>query len=503
MSFQFFVYLFQFQFNRMQPVYLLVILFLYFGFLLGIAYFTGKDDSNAAFFTANRNSPWYLVAFGMIGTSLSGVTFISVPGWVQSTQFSYLQIVFGYLLGYMVIALVLIPIYYNLQITSIYEYLEKRFGLRSQKTGAALFIISRLLISAFRLFLVASVLQYFILDAWNIPFEATVIFSVALIWLYTKRGGIRTIVYTDVFQTTFMLAAMLGSVWILMNKLNYNLTDLIHSEQYQKYSQILFWDDWKDRKNFFKSVLGGMFIAIAMTGLDQDNMQKNLTCNNQKEAKWNVLSLGVILIFVNFVFLFLGALLFIYSEKQGIPIPVVDGKVSTDLLYPQIAIYGELGIPIAVIFFIGLISAAYSSADGALTALTTSFSIDLIKIEKYEPEKQKRLRKQIHFGISVLLILVIILFRYILKDNVISSLLQVTTYTYGPLLGLFAFGIFTRHKIKERFLPWIALISVLFTVVLNKYIGNLIEGFNFGYEILAINGLFTYLSLFLIKRKKE
>lgn len=487
----------------MQPIYLFAILILYFGMLLAIAYRTGKDDSNAAFFTANRNSRWYLVSFGMIGTSLSGVTFISVPGWVQSTQFSYMQIVFGYLLGYIVIAFVLIPVYYSLQITSIYEYLQRRFGLVSQKTGAVLFMVSRLLISAFRLFLVASVLQYFILDAWNIPFEATVIFSVALIWLYTNRGGIRTIVYTDVFQTTFMLAALVGSVWILLNKLNYNLPELIYSDQFRKYSQFLFWDDWKDRKNFFKSVTGGMFIAIAMTGLDQDNMQKNLTCKNTKEAKWNLLSLGVVLIFVNFIFLFLGALLFMFADKNGIQIPVVEGKITTDLLYPEIAINGKLGFPIAVLFFIGLISAAYSSADGALTSLTTSFSIDFINIEKYAPEKQKRIRKQVHLGISVVLILVIILFRSVLKENVISSLLQVTTYTYGPLLGLFAFGIFTPYKIKERFLPWIAILSVLVTILLNKYIGNFIEGFNFGYEILAINGLFTFLSLFLIKRKKE
>lgn len=485
----------------MQPIYLFAILILYFGMLLAIAYRTGKDDSNAAFFSANRNSRWYLVAFGMIGTSLSGVTFISVPGWVQSTQFSYMQIVFGYLLGYIVIAFVLIPIYYNLQITSIYEYLQRRFGLVSQKTGAALFIVSRLLISAFRLFLMASVLQYFILDAWNIPFEATVIFSVALIWFYTNRGGIRTIVYTDLFQTTFMLAALAGSVWILLNKLNYSLPELIHSDQYTKYSQFLFWDDWKDRKNFFKSVIGGMFIAIAMTGLDQDNMQKNLTCKNTKEAKWNLLSLGVVLIFVNFIFLFLGALLFMFADKNGIKIPVVEGKITTDMLYPEIAINGELGFPIAVLFFLGLISAAYSSADGALTSLTTSFSFDFINIEKHTPEKQKRIRKQVHLGISAVLILVIILFRSILKENVISSLLQVTTYTYGPLLGLFAFGIFTPYNIKEWFLPWIAILSVIFTIMLNKYIGNFIEGFNFGYEILAINGLFTFLSLFLIKRK--
>ena len=305
----------------MRPIQLFLIVLAYFILMIFISWLTSKDDSNLAFFRASKKSKWYMVAFGMIGASLSGVTFISVPGWVQSTQFSYMQIVFGYLLGYLIIASVLIPLYYRLNITSIYEYLLQRFGLISQKTGAIFFFVSRMLIASFRLFLVASVLQYFILDAWKVPFEVTVIFSVLLIWLYTFKSGIKTIVYTDVVQTIFMLLALFGSIWIILNKLEFSFFELIKTESYQQYSRIIFADDWLDKKYWIKSILGGMFIAIAMTGLDQDNMQKNLTCKNVKEAQWNVISLGFVLLLINFLFLFLGALLFIYADKVGIAMP--------------------------------------------------------------------------------------------------------------------------------------------------------------------------------------
>ena len=485
----------------MNPTLLLFIVLLYFGILFLISYITGKDDSNTAFFNANKKSPWYVVAFGMIGASLSGVTFISVPGWVQSTEFSYLQIVFGYLLGYLVIAFVLLPIYYRLNLTSIYEYLNQRFGNTSHKTGAFFFFISRILIASFRLFLVATVFQYFMLDEWNIPFEITVILSVLLIWLYTFRSGIKTIVWTDTLQTFFMLFAVIATIMIIINKLDFSFTELIQTNSYKKYSQIFFTDDFNDKKHWVKSILGGMFIAIAMTGLDQDNMQKNLTCKNTKEAKWNVISLGLILILVNLVFLFLGALLFIYAEKFNITIPVVEGKIKTDLLYPEIALNGNLGTPIAIIFILGLIAAAYSSADSALTSLTTSFSIDFLDIENKKENLQKIIRKKVHIGISILLILVIISFRYVLKDNVISSLLQVATYTYGPLLGLFAFGIFTKFQIKDKWVWIIAILSVVFTYVLNKNSATWFGGYIFGFEILIFNGLFTFMGLYIIRKK--
>jgi len=486
----------------MQPLYILLLIAIYFCVLLAIAYFTGKNDSNETFFKANKKSPWYVVAFGMVGASLSGVTFISVPGWVQSSQFSYMQIVFGYLFGYFVIAYVLIPIYYNLKVTSIYEFLKHRFGTTSHKTGAFFFFISRVLVASFRLFLVASVLQYFIFDAWKVPFEITVILSILLIWVYTFKGGIKTIVWTDTLQTLFMLFAVFATIYIILNKLNWNVSDVFASIEFKNYSKLIFTDDFNDKKHLIKSFLGGMFIAIAMTGLDQDMMQKNLTCKNTKEAQWNVLSLGFVLIFVNFVFLTLGALLFIYAEKFGIAVPTIDGVVKTDLLFPEIALNGDLGISISVVFILGLIAAAYSSADSALTSLTTSYCIDFLDIENKEPSKQKAIRKKTHIAISALLVVVIVLFKYVLKDNVISSLLQVVSYTYGPLLGLFTLGIFTKIAIKDNYVWIVAVISVIATYFINAYSETVLNGYVFGYELLIVNGLITFLGLLLLKKNE-
>ena len=484
----------------MKPTYILILIAVYFCLLLLIAYFTGKNDNNETFFKANKKSPWYVVAFGMVGASLSGVTFISVPGWVQSSQFSYMQIVIGYLFGYFVIAYVLIPIYYNLKVTSIYEFLKHRFGSSAHKTGAFFFFISRVLGASFRLFLVASVLQYFIFDAWNVPFEITVILSILLIWIYTFKGGIKTIVWTDTLQTLFMLIAVFTTIYIILNQLNWSVSDIFASEEYHKYSKILFSDDFNDKKHFIKSFLGGMFIAIAMTGLDQDMMQKNLTCKNIKEAQWNILSLGFVLIIVNFVFLTLGALLFIYAEKFGIATPVVEGEIKTDLLFPEIALNGGLGINIGIVFILGLIAAAYSSADSALTSLTTSYCIDFLDIENREKSKQKSIRKRVHILISILLILVIIIFKYVLKDNVISSLLQVASYTYGPLLGLFAFGIFTKYPIKDNYVWVIAVLSVIASYLINDFSTQIFNGYVFGYELLIVNGLITFIGLYLIRK---
>ena len=486
----------------MSSFSILTLILIYFLVLITIAYFTGKNDSNDTFFKANKKSPWYVVAFGMIGASLSGVTFISVPGWVESSQFSYMQIVFGYLFGYFVIAYVLIPIYYNLKVTSIYEYLKHRFGTISHKTGAFFFFISRILGASFRLFLVASVLQYFIFDAWNVPFEITVILSILLIWIYTFKGGIKTIVWTDTLQTLFMLVAVFATIFIILAKLDWSFSEIYSSSALDNYSQIFFTEDFNDKKHFVKSFLGGMFIAIAMTGLDQDMMQKNLTCKNIKEAQWNIVSLGFVLILVNFIFLTLGALLFVYAEKFGIATPIVDGSVKTDLLFPEIALNGNLGSTISIVFILGLIAAAYSSADSALTSLTTSYCIDFLDIENKEISKQKSIRKKTHIIISAILVLVIIIFRYVLEDNVISSLLQVASYTYGPLLGLFAFGIFTKFKIKDKLVWVIAVISVICTYFINLNSITLLNGYVFGYELLIVNGIITFIGLLLIRDKQ-
>ena len=487
----------------MQASHILIIVAVYFLFLIGISYFTGKNDNNLSFFKANNKSPWYVVAFGMIGASLSGVTFISVPGWVAGSKFSYMQIVFGYFFGYLTIAYVLLPIYYKANITSIYEYLGTRFGVITHKTGAFYFFVSRVLGASFRLFLVATVLQYFMFDEWNIPFEFTVFFSILLIWLYTYKGGIKTIVWTDTLQTFFMLFAVFAAIYIILDSFGWSLLDGLNSQEFKKYSQIIFTEDVNDKKFWLKSFLGGMFIAIAMTGLDQDMMQKNLTCKNTKEAQWNILSLGFVLIIVNFIFLFLGALLFIYAEKNNISIPMEKGILKTDLLFPKIALTGNLGLPIAIFFVLGLIAAAYSSADSALTSLTTSFCFDFLNIQSKDKKKQKNIRKLTHVGVSILLIVVIIIFKRVLKDNVISSLLTVASYTYGPLLGLFAFGIFSKQKLHEKLVPIITLLSVVFTAILSNNSKVWFHGYTFGFELLIINGLITYLGLLAIVKKQK
>ncbi len=487
----------------MEPFVLLSIVALYFFLLIGISYLTGKNDSNTNFFKAGKSSPWYVVAFGMIGASLSGVTFISVPGWVQSSQFSYMQIVIGYLFGYIAIAYILIPLYYKANITSIYQFLDSRFGPTSHKTGAFFFFVSRVLGASFRLFLVASVFQYFIFDAMGISFEFTVVISILMIWIYTFKGGIKTIVWTDTLQTLFMLIAVGTAIVTLLGEFEGTIFDVLASPTFKTYSKTLFTEDFNDKKYWIKSLLGGMFIAIAMTGLDQDMMQKNLTCKNSKEAQWNIMSLGFVLIFINFIFLFLGALLFMYAEKYNIAIPMIDGKVKTDLLFPEIALNGVLGTPLAVVFILGLIAAAYSSADSALTSLTTSFCYDFLDIDKKPKNQQTKIRKNAHILVSLLLIVVIIVFKYILEDNVISSLLQIASYTYGPLLGMFAFGIFTKHRVKDQIVPFIAIVSVLLSTLLNTFSEEYLQGYQFGYELLIVNGGLTFLGMHLIRAKRE
>jgi Na+/proline symporter len=486
----------------MSPIYIILLILVYFGILIFISFLTGKDDSNAVFFKANRNSPWYLVAFGMVGASLSGVTFISVPGWVEATQFSYMQIVMGYVAGYFIVAYVLLPVYYRLNVTSIYQYLEQRFGNVSYKTGTTFFFISRILGASFRLFLVASVLQYFVFDSWNVPFEVTVILSVLMIWVYTFRAGIKTIVWTDTLQTLFMILAVLASIYYINQQIGWSFGDFITSDALKTYSKTFFFDDFLAKNHFIKSFVGGMFITICMTGLDQDMMQKNLTCKNLKEAQKNMISFSFTLLIVTFVFILLGALLFIYADKFGISIPVVDGEIKTDLLFPEVALKSNLGITVGVIFILGLIAAAYSSADSALTSLTTSFCVDFLDIEHKDKNYQKAIRKKVHIGMSVVLVVVIIIYRYVLQDNVINSLLQVASYTYGPLLGLFAFGLFTKYSIKDKYVWIISIISVIITYILNKNSVPWLKGYVFGFELLPVNGLITFLGLWLIKSKK-
>ena len=482
----------------MHPTHILLLIAAYFVILLIISYFTGKSDSNAAFFKGENKSPWYLVAFGMIGTSLSGVTFMSVPGWVQDSQFTYMQVVSGYFFGYLVIAFVLLPLYYKLNVTTIYEYLDQRFGRRSYKTGAIFFFISRMLGSAFRLFLVATVLQAYVFYTWNIPFALTVCISVLLIWLYTARGGIKTIVWTDTFQTLFMLSAVVIAIYVMLQNLDWSLMEFLRSDELKVYSKTFQFDDILAKDYFWKSFFGGMFITICMTGLDQDMMQKSLTCKNLKDAQKNVMSYSLVFIPVNLLFLGLGALLFIYAINSGMSIPD-----RTDLLFPEIAINSELSISLAVLFLLGLIAAAYSSADGALTALTTSFCIDFLNFQNKKQSAQKRIRKKVHIGMSITLALIIIIFNYVLDSSVIDTLLKAAAYTYGPLLGLFAFGIFTKWRVKDKWVILVAFISVGLTALLDIIPPDKIGGYHFNYELLVINGLFTFIGLILIRTKQN
>lgn len=469
--------------------------------LILISYLTGKNDSNEDFFKAGKQSPWYVVAFGMVGASLSGVTFISVPGWIDGSQFSYFQVVLGYMVGYFVVAFVLMPIYYKLNVTSIYEYLLERFGTVSHKTGAFFFFVSRVLGAAFRLFLVAIVLQQFVFDEWNVPFEVTVIISILLIWIYTNKGGIKTIVWTDTLQTLFMILAVILSIYFINDSLNWSFGEFLASNELKEYSKVLVTDSFLERSYFLKSFIGGMFITICMTGLDQDMMQKNLTCKTLKDAQKNMISFSIVLVGVTFLFMLLGALLFIYAKRNSIAIPLMDGNPKTDLLFPEIALNSGLGITVAITFMLGLIAAAYSSADSALTSLTTSFCVDFLDIEKKPKDQQKKIRKQTHIGMSLLLIVVIIAFKYILNSNVIDSLLTVAGYTYGPLLGLFAFGIFTNYKVKDNYVWIVALSSVILIMLIANIPPENLGGYIVGYELLPINGLLTFIGLILIRRK--
>jgi Na+/proline symporter len=469
----------------MTPILILSIVAAYFIVLILISYFTGKSDSNDAFFLGNKQSPWYIVSFGMIGATLSGVTFISVPGWVAYSQFSYMQMILGMTAGYFVIANVLMPIYYRMNLTSIYAYLGDRFGASTHKTGAFFFLLSRTIGASFRLYLVANVMQIAIFDAWNVPFWLTVSLTIVLIWIYTFRSGIKTIIWTDTLQTLFMLLAVGVSIWLISDKMDLGLLDLTQTIRQSDYSQIFFWEG---KQHFLKQFLSGAFLAIVMTGLDQDMMQKNLSCRSLSDAKKNMYSFSVVLIVVNIFFLALGALLYLYAEQIGMDISKGDD------LFPLVALKADLGLGVGIFFILGLIAAAYSSADSALTSLTTSFCIDFLNIEQKEDRQQVQTRKWVHVGFSLLLVVAILIFKAINDDSVISALFKVAGYTYGPLLGLFAFGIFTKWNIKDRAVPIVAVLSPVIAYVLQLYIP-------FGFELLMVNGGITFLGLcLLIKR---
>jgi Na+/proline symporter len=466
--------------------------------LFVVSLFTSRKADNQSFFIGNKKSPWFVVAYGMIGASLSGVTFISIPGWVGTTHFTYFVIVLGYVLGYLVISTVLLPLYYKLNLTSIYTYLEQRFGKSAYTTGAVFFLLSRIIGASFRMFLVISVLQIFVFDHFGIPFWLTVVLFMVLIQLYTMRGGIKTIVWTDTLQTTFMIIAVIVSIVLIIQNMQTDFATILKTVWNSELSEIVV-TDVNSKQNFFKLLLSGMFITIVMTGLDQDMMQKNLSCRNLKDARKNMTTLSLILVPVNLIFLFLGAVLFLYAAHFNIEVPA-----SSDQLFPAIA-FNHLGIFAGIVFIIGLISAAYSSADSALTALTTSFSIDILKLDKkYRNDENllKSKRQLVHVGMAIVIIFVIVLFEIINNQAVISQLFTFAGYTYGPLLGLYAFGLFTKIQVHDNWIPFIAIVAPVLSWLLSRYSESLFNGYQIGFELLIANGIFTFLGLLAFRKKK-
>lgn len=482
----------------MEPIWVILIIALYFGVLLLVGAYTGRNATNESFFLGNRQSPWYVVAFGMLGASLSGVTFISVPGYVGDSQFSYLQLVMGYLLGYFVVANVLLPLYYRLNLTSIYTYLDTRFGFFSYKTGATFFLISRVIGASFRLFLVATVLQVSVFNAWGVPFLVTVIVTILLIWLYTNRGGIKTIIWTDTLQTTVLLTAVVLTIYFLAQKMDLSFAQMVQVINDSEYSRTWFFDDWNDKRHFIKQFFSGAFITIVMTGLDQDMMQKNLSCRNIRDAKKNMYWYGFAFLPVNLIFLSLGVLLFIFAQQQGIPIPE-----QTDELFPIIATQGYLPKAVSILFILGIVAAAYSSADSALTALTTSFTVDILNPKNKTEAELKSIRRVVHISISILIAVVIMIFRAVNDQSVISAIFTVAGYTYGPLLGLYAFGLFTRFKVRDKWVPVVAILSPIFCYFLSTYSEILFNGYKFGFELLIVNGAFMFFGLLLLSKRGE
>lgn len=480
----------------MSPALILSIVFLYFIVLLFISFYTARGANAQSFFIGNKKSKWYIVAYGMIGTSLSGVTFMSVPGEVGTKQFAYMQIVLGYLFGYFIIALVLLPLYYRLNLTSIYTYLRDRFGNTTYKTGSLFFILSRTLGASIRVFLVVNMLQVFVLDPMGIPFGVTGAVIIALILVYTFKGGVKTIVWTDMIQTTCMLAALILCTILVMNHLGYSPAQMVSAINEKELTKTFFWD-WKDKKFFGKQFLSGIFITVAMTGLDQEMMQKNLSCKNLKEAQKNMFTFSFILVLVNLMFLTLGAVLFVFAQQQSITIPA-----HTDQLFPLIAL-DHLGEIAGLIFLIGLISALYPSADGALTALTSAFCIDIINLPERNMDERKRtrIRYLVHFSFAVVFLLCIIYFRANVDSSVISTLLAIAGYTYGPLLGLYSFGMFMKKKIHDKLTPVVCVVSPLICYYVNLHSQQWFNGYQLGFEVLVLNGLLTFLGLLLISKR--
>lgn len=474
----------------MNSYIILSIIAIYFGILLLIAWITGrKSSSNDAFFLGNRKSPWYIVSIGMIGTSLSGVTFVSVPGMVRSIDMTYMQTVLGFFFGYILIAKVLLPLYYKLELTSIYSYLGDRIGRRSYKTGASFFLLSKIVGAAARLYLVVLILQHYVFSTWNIPFWVTVVISIFLVWLYTYRSGIKTIIWTDTLQALCLVAMLVVIIWKVKDSMELDMGGMIQTLADSPHFRIFEFNDWHSTQHFVKQFFSGIFITIVMTGLDQDMMQKNLSCKSLKDAQKNMYTYGFAFTPVNFLFLSLGVLLLSLAAQKNIALPTLN-----DDILPMFCTSGILGHSILIFFTIGIIAAAFSSADSALTALTTSFCVDILGVEKEEARKAKRTRLMTHFLISILFAIIILIFKAVNSRSVIDAIYMIASYTYGPLLGLFVFGLFTKKHPRDKYVPYICILSPLICFA-TDYLVKQYTGYAFGYEMLMVNGAITFFGL--------
>ena len=478
----------------MNPTLIAFLLGGYFLLLIIIAHLTSKSATTDSFFTANRKSPWFVVAFGMIGTTISGVTFISVPGEVGNSASTYFQFIMGNLVGFWIVALVLLPVYYKLNLISIYSYLEQRFGFYSYKSGSFFFLLSRTIGAAFRMYLVAEVLQLALFDALGIPFSVTVLISIFLIWVYTYRGGVKTIIWTDSLQTIFLLTAVILTIYYIFSSFDWSVAETFRKINEHPYSRIFDWD-FKSGKYFFKQFIAGIFVTIVMVGLDQDMMQKNLTCKSLKEAQKNMLTFSSIFVLVVGMFLLLGVLLYIFADVNGIQLPA-----KSDYLFPLLAL-NHMNVMIGIFFLLGITAANYASADSALTSLTTAFCVDFLDINNRPQEKRSSLLRRTHIGFSLLLFLVIMIFKIINDQSVVVAVFKAAGYTYGPLLGLFAFGFLTRKNVKDRWVPLVTICSPLITWIIESFSAKLLNGYQIGFELIIINGGITFLGLLLIQKK--
>ena len=483
----------------MSPLLILSVILIYFAVLFGVSWWSGRRADNAGFFVGNRRSPWYVVAFAMIGASISGVTFVSVPGMVAASGFSYMQMVLGFVAGQMVIAFVLTPMFYRMELLSIYGYLEKRFGMSAYRTGAWFFFVSKMLGAAVRLYLVCAVLQFLVFGPWGVPFAVNVLFSVLVVWLYTFRGGVKSLVWTDSLKTFCLVMSLFLTIYYIADGLHLDWEGLLATVGDSPMSQVFFFDDVDDGRYFFKQFLAGAFTMVAMNGLDQDMMQRNLSCRNYRDSQKNMVVSILLQLVVILLFLVLGVLLYAYAERESIPLPA-----KSDDLFPMIATGSYFPVAVGVLFVVGLVSSAYSAAGSALTALTTSFSVDILRVGQHASERQAvQIRKRVHVGMAVVMGCAILVFNCLNSTSVIDAVYTLASYTYGPILGLFAFGLFVKRRVREKFIPLVAVLSPVLCLVLDMNSERWLGGYSFSYEILILNALFTFLGCCLLMKRKD